>query len=158
MRLFLSAGAALCAALLMSEAGAEKPHTQLPEGTAVVIVGRVSSPPKGELNEQKMQIAVGPRKVDYTVHIGRAAVIKGPNGEEVDEDAFDDGQWIRAEGRVMDDPRRIMASRVRLITTRELGSLRGSPYYRRGFAHGYLTWPAGEARVAGSRMVYRRAE
>lgn len=153
MRLFIPL--ALAALGVMSAAQAEKPHTRLPEGTPVVIVGQVSSPPKGEIDEQKMQIALGPHKVDYTLHLNRAAVLKGPNGEQIDEDAFDDGQWVRAEGRVMDDPRRIMVSRIRLVTTRELPSLRGTPYYRRGLAQGYLMWPYGEARVAGYRRVYR---
>lgn len=130
----------------------------LPEGTPVVVVGQVSSPPKGELNEQKMQVAVGRSRTDYTLHFGDAYVLKGPNGEEIDEDAFDDGQWVRAEGRVMDDSRRIKVSRVRLISTREMASLHGNPYNRRGHSHGYLMWPAGEARVAGYRKVYRRSD
>lgn len=156
MRLMLSMAAV--AASLAVAAQAEKPHTRLPEGTPVVIIGQVSSPPKGELDEQKMQVALGPQKVDYTLHISRASVLKGPNGEEIDEDAFDDGQWVRAEGRIMDDPRRIMVSRARLITTRKLPTLQGTAYNRRGFSHGYLTWPYGEAsRVAGYRKVYRSA-
>jgi len=131
-------------------------HTRLPEGTPVVIVGRISSPPKGELNEQKMQVALGRRKVDYTLHFGDAYVLKGPNGEKIDEDAFDDGQWVRAEGRIMNDPRRIKVSRVRLISTREMATLHGNPYNRPGHSHGYLQWPAGEANVAGWRGRLQR--
>jgi hypothetical protein len=56
----------------------------------------------------------------------------------------------------MDDPRRIKVSRVRLVTTRELPTLRGTPYNRRGFSLGYLQWPAGEARVAGWRGTMTR--
>ena len=156
MRLFIPLSTA--ALVMAGAAWAEKPHTRLPEGTPVVIVGQVSSPPAGAFaDEQKMQIALGPHKVDYTLHISRARVLKGPNGEQIDEDAFDDGQWVRAEGRVMDDPRRIMVSRIRLISTRELPTLRGTPYVRPGYVHGYLTWPAGGARVAGYRRVYRSA-
>jgi hypothetical protein len=49
-----------------------------------------------------------------------------------------------------------MVSRIRLITTRKLTSLAGTPYNRRGYANGYLVWPFGEARVAGARYIYRR--
>ncbi|MGV3721527.1 MAG: hypothetical protein ACO1SX_11515 [Actinomycetota bacterium] len=131
-------------------------HTRLPEGTPVVIVGRVSSPPSGAIGEQKMQVALGPSRVDYTLHFGDASVLKGPNGEEIDEDAFDDGQWVRAEGRIMDDPRRIMVSRARIVSTRKIPTLRGTPYNRGGYSLGYLQWPAGEARVAGWRGTITR--
>jgi hypothetical protein len=132
--------------------------TDLPEGTAVVIVGQVSSPPKGALNQKKMQVAIGPQHVDYTLHFSDAHALRGPMGEEIDEDAFDDGQWVRAEGRIMKDPRRIWVGRIRLIDPEKSSSLQGTPYYRRGFAYGYLAWPAGEARVAGWRgTIHRRA-
>jgi hypothetical protein len=156
MRIWI-APAIVAVGLLATAAGAaKKVHTKLPEGTAVVIVGRIASPPRGEINEQKMQVAVGPQGVEYTLHFRGSKVLKGPNGEHVDEDPFDEGQWVRGEGRIMGDPRRIKVSRIRLISTREMSSLRGNPYNRRGFSHGYLTWPAGEARVAGWRgQVYR---
>jgi hypothetical protein len=160
MRLIALRMAALAGLLLLPVAadakGRNALHTRLPEGTPVIIVGRVSSPPNGTLGEQKMQVALGADRTDFTLHFGDAYVLKGPNGEGIDEDAFDDGQWVRAEGRVMDDPRRIKVSRVRLISTREMATLHGSPYNRPGFAYGYLQWPAGEAKVAGWRgTVYR---
>ena len=152
MRLLICLAAALGIA---GTAGAAKRASRLPEGTAVVIVGQVSSPPRGSLNEQKMQVAIGPRRVDYTLHLSRSDVRKGRRGRKVDEDRFDHGDWVRAEGRIMSDPRRIMVSRLRVVT-RGTASLAGSPYSRPGFNRGYLMWPAGEARVAGSRQVYRR--
>lgn len=160
MRLFHTAAALLGSAALISGAAAARKHyTRLPEGTPVLIVGQVSSNPKSSVDEQKMQVAIGPEEVDYTLHLNRATVFKGPNGEWIDEDRFQDGHWVRAEGRVMNDPRRIMVSRIRLITTRKAPTLSGNPYNRRGYAKGYLVWPYGEAsRVAGSRAVYRRAQ
>ncbi len=151
----LMTGLLLCGRGMEARSG---PTPHLPEGTPVVVVGQISSPPKGTLNEQKMQIAVGRSRTDYTLHFGDAYVLKGPNGEKVDEDGFDDGQWVRAEGRVMDDPRRVMVSRIRIITSRKLANLRGNPYNRSGHAYGYIMWPAGEARVAGYRRVYRASD
>ena len=137
----------------------DKWHTRLPEGTPVVVVGQISSPPTGALNEQKAQISLGPGQVDYTLHFGDA-LMKGPQGQEIDEDALDDGQWVRAEGRIMNDTRRIKVSRLRVISGRKLASLRGTSYYRAGYPYGYLVWPAGEtrSRVAGYRSTYRRAQ
>jgi hypothetical protein len=134
--------------------GAAQRHTRLPEGTWVVIVGRISSPPNGTLNHQKMQVEVGPREVDYTLHFPKAA-IRTPKGAPIDEDRLDDGQWVRAEGRVMDDPRRIRVSRLKVISPHDrMASIQGTPYFRRGYPYGYITWKD-TSRVAGSRQIYR---
>jgi hypothetical protein len=133
---------------------ARERHTRLPEGSPVVIVGQISSPPRGAINEQKMQVAVGPRRVDYTLHFGDG-VVRGPRGRNIDEDKLDDGQWVRAEGRIMDDPRRIKVHALKVISKNKLSSLRGTPYYRRGLAQGYLAWPTPRSRVAGQRYYYR---
>jgi len=151
---------AVAVAAVIATAGAraeEKRHTTLPRGTQVILVGRVSSPPKGALNEKKMQVALGrPRShVDYTLHFGDAVVLS-PQGAEIDEDRLDEGQWVRAEGTVMENPRRIKVSRMRVISPNDrMRNLKGSPYYRPGHPHGYLMWPAGPARVAGVRHYYR---
>jgi hypothetical protein len=146
----------LCAAFLATTAacGPASAQTRLREGTPVIIVGRVSSPPRGSLNEQKMQVAVGPQRADYTLHFGDA-VVKGMRGRKIDEDRLDDGMWVRAEGHVMDDPRRIRVDRMRVISRDKRRSLVGTRYYRRGYAHGYVAWP--RSRVAGTRQYYRSA-
>jgi hypothetical protein len=153
MRLF-HAAATLAVLLATATACSAKPrHTRLPEGTAVMLVGRISSEPD---STEKMQVSLGPRQVAYSLHLSRASVLSGPKGHPLSADDFHHGQWVRAEGRIMNDTRRIMVSRIRLITRRKLPSLAGTAYNRRGYASGYLVWPYGEARVAGSRYIYRR--
>jgi hypothetical protein len=153
MRLIHSA-AAVAAVLAATTACSAKPrHTRLPEGTPVMLVGRISSEPD---SGEKMQVSLGPDQIAYSLHLSRASVLKGPNGGLLNRGDFRHGQWIRAEGRIMNDTRRIMVSRIRLITTRKLPNLAGTPYNRRGYATGYLVWPFGDARVAGARYIYRR--
>ncbi|MFN3652952.1 MAG: OB-fold nucleic acid binding domain-containing protein [Armatimonadota bacterium] len=116
------------------------------ENTPVTVVGRISSPPKGELNEQKMQVAVGPQDTDYTLHFSDATIL-GMNGQTLDEDGLDDGMWVRAEGRVMDDARRIKVTRVQVIAPDEQ-SFRRTAFYRPGLSRGYVS------AVAGARETY----
>jgi hypothetical protein len=116
------------------------------QGTGVVVVGRISSEPKRALKEQKMQVAVGPNNTDYTLHFGDAQLY-GLNGQKIEYDDFDDGQWVRAEGTVMDDPRRIKVSRVQVIAPDNAAFPR-SAFYRPGLGYGYVT------AVAGSRETF----
>lgn len=125
---------------------------QYPEGTRVVIVGRISSQPRNATvaHERKMQVSVGPNRTDYTLHLNDAR-ITGPRGGEGQVSDLRDRWWVRAEGRVMDDPKRIDVSRIQVLSkTRD--NLKGTAYYRPGMAHGYVT------AVAGSRqsMPHRR--
>jgi hypothetical protein len=124
----------------------DRPASGLSQGARVVLVGQVSSPPKGEINEQKMQVAVGSERIDYTLHF-RNAQLFGLQGQKIDEDGLDDGQWVRAEGAMMDDPRRVQVSRVQVIGTKE-GGYETSAFSHPGFSHGYLM------AVAGSRQTY----
>src|SRR5688500_1670381 len=103
--------AALCLGVIAAAHVRAAEPAAFTQGTPVVVVGQVSSPPKGELNEQKMQVAVGPNRTDYTLHFRKAELI-GLTGQKIDEDGFDNKQWVRAEGRVMGDPRRIEVHRV----------------------------------------------
>lgn len=121
------------------------------EGTRVAVVGRVSSPPKGALEEKKMQVAVGPQKTDYTLHFSDAQLV-GLAGQKIDEDGFDDGQWVRAEGRIMDDPRRIKVDRVQVIGDKNATNIASSLFYRPGLAYGYVS-PL-TSQVAGSRETF----
>jgi hypothetical protein len=120
------------------------------EGNRVVVIGRVSSPPSGAVNEQKMQVAVGPTRTDYTLHF-RDARTYGLAGQEVDEDAFDDGQWVRAEGVIMDDPRRVRVDRVQIIADKDAPSIASSIFFRPGLDYGYVT-PL--SAVAGVRQTF----
>jgi hypothetical protein len=125
-------------ASLAAAAAAERPIPEpLREGAPVVIVGQISSPPAGFIGEQKMQVEVGQSRRDYSLHFNDA-VIKGPNGERWDEDGLDDGQWVRAEGTIMDDPRRVRVDRLRVITAEEAQSIRDTAYYRTGYPYGYV--------------------
>jgi hypothetical protein len=127
----------------------DKKPAAFTQGTQVVVVGRITSPPKGELNEHKMQVAIGPEKKDYTLHFRKAEVL-GLHGQKLDEDGLDDGQWVRAEGRVMDDPRRIEVTRVQVIAPDDKEHKR-SAFYRPGYDFGYIST------VAGIRQVFPQA-
>jgi len=119
---------------------------RLREGQRVALVGQITSAPKevaGVRAERKMQVAIGPGKVDYTLHMSDAEVL-GLNGQKIETDDLTDKQWVRAEGTVMDDPRRIRVTRVQVIGT-DAASMRSSPYFRADHERGYL------AVVAGSR-------
>jgi len=123
------------------------------EGTPVVVVGRISSAPKGVKGigeEKKMQVAVGPEKTDYTLHMRHADLV-GFHGQEVKEDELKDGQWVRAEGRVMNDPRRIQVSRLQALGAGD-PQFRSSAFYRPGFEQGYVM------AVAGSRETFPKSE
>jgi len=117
-----------------------------PEGTPVVVVGEISSQPKDIVNERKMQVAIGPGKVDYTLHLSDASLF-GYHGQKLGADDLDDKMWVRAEGKVMDDPRRIKVTRLQVVG-KDLPSLKQSAFYRPGFDQGYVM------AVAGSRQVF----
>jgi hypothetical protein len=123
---------------------------QYSEGTRVVIVGRISSQPRNAkfAHERKMQVSVGPRRADYTLHLNDAR-ITGPNGGVGQVSDLRDRWWVRAEGRVMGDSKRIDVSRLQVLSkTRD--NLKGTAYYRAGMPHGYVT------AVAGSRQSMPR--
>lgn len=120
------------------------------EGTPVVVVGEVTSQPRdaGIVVENKMQVGIGPEKTDYTLHLGDAK-LSGIHGEEIGKSGLKDRMWVRAEGTVMDDPRRIKASRLQVVG-KDLPGLKQSAFYRPGFDQGYVL------SVAGSREVFPR--
>ena len=119
------------------------------KGTPVVVVGRISSQPRnsGFTHEGKMQVSVGPNRRDYTLHLNDA-LITGPNGGVAGISDIQDRWWVQAEGRVMDDPRRIEVKRMRVFSKRR-ENLLGTAYYRPGMPHGYVT------AVSTSRQQYR---
>lgn len=116
------------------------------EGTPVVIVGEVSSQPRDLLNEKKMQVAIGPAKMDYTLHLSDAQMI-GPFGAKFEADDFTDKMWVRAEGSMMNDPRRIKVKRLQVIG-KDSPTVQQSAFFRPGFDRGYVM------AVAGSRQIF----
>src|SRR4051812_47213587 len=108
----------LTAALAVS-ARAERPIAEpLQEGTPVVLVGQITDSPGGLFDPNKMQVAVGETRRHYSLHI-RGASVRGPEGQRWHKSDLDEGRWVRAEGRVMNDPRRVRVDRVRVITAHE---------------------------------------
>jgi hypothetical protein len=119
------------------------------EGQRVVLVGEVSSAPKkiaGVSEQQKMQVAVGPARTDYTLHLNDAAML-GANGQKIAASDLDNKKWVRAEGTIMDDPRRIKVTKLQVIG-KDLPGLQSSAFYRSGLDQGYVM------AVAGSREVF----
>jgi hypothetical protein len=116
------------------------------QGTAVVVVGEITSQPKSTAGEEKMQVGIGPAKTDFTLHL-KDAKLYGLNGSTIGADDLDDKMWVRAEGTVMDDPRRIKVTRLQVIG-KDLPGLRASPFFRAGLDQGYVM------AVAGTRQFY----
>lgn len=133
--------------LLLATAAAAMPRAPEPpfvKGTPVVVIGKVTSPPKTRLGEQKLQVAVGPEHSDYTLHFFRAQVL-GLDGRPLEEGGFHHRMWLRAEGVVMNDPRRIKVSRLQVIAKDREG-LAHTAYLPAGVGQGYIE------SVSGSRQ------
>jgi hypothetical protein len=112
----------------------------------VVVVGEVTSQPKDIIDEDKMQVALGPAKTDVTLHLSDAKMFS-LYGAPVKEDHLANKMWVRAEGTVMDDPRRIKVTRLQVIGT-DMPGLQRSAFYRPGFDQGYMV------AVAGARQIF----
>jgi hypothetical protein len=136
---------------LAAVAQAQAPNTipRLAQGTPVVIVGEITSQPQGIIAEEKMQVAIGPGKVDYTLHMSDAKML-GQHGQSIGEDDLLDKMWVRAEGTVMDDPRRIKVTRLQVVG-KDPPSLKQSAFFRPGLEQGYVM------AVAGSRQTFPAA-
>jgi hypothetical protein len=119
---------------------------RLPEGTPVVLVGEITSSPKAIIREHRMQVAVSPARMTYTLHLSGATVYDA-HGAVIKPHRLADKMWVRAEGTVMTDPWRIKAKQVQVIG-KDMSSLQQSAFYRPGFEHGYLM------AIAGSRQTY----
>lgn len=108
------------------------------KGERVIVVAPITSQPRdaGVTVEEKMQVAIGPSKTDFTLHFDDATLI-GLDGNEAEASGLRDKMWVRAEGTVMDDARRIQVSRLQVIASDEPG-FRGSSFFRTGGEHGYI--------------------
>jgi hypothetical protein len=121
----------------------------LPSGTEVVIVGEVSSHPRswGILHEKKMQVEVGPQKADYTLHLSSAQMFDNTTGRKIVKSDLRDQWWVRAEGTVLPDNRRILVRKLEVIAKDE-PKFRETAFWALGRERGYVET------VAGSRQVY----
>jgi len=110
----------------------------LPEGTPVVLVAQITNaPPAVALGQpHKMQVALGPDKVKYTLHFGDAP-LRGPGDVKYTANQLKSGMWVRAEGNVMNDARRIRVNRLEVLGN-DWNAYHGSPYFRTESAQGYL--------------------
>lgn len=122
---------------------------RLAENTPVVVVGEIASEPKSIVSENKMQVAVGPAKTDYTLHLSDAKMYDN-YGAVIKADKLAGKMWVRAEGAIMNDPRRIKVTRLQVIG-KDMPGLKQSAFYRPGFDQGYLM------AVAGSREIFPAA-
>jgi len=119
------------------------------KGTPVVIVGRISSQPRnyGFIHERKLQVAVGSRAVDHTLHVGDAKIYNA-QGKEIAKSDLQDKWWVRAEGTVESDPRRIHTTKLTVLG-KDPGAYQHSAYYILGRDLGYVI----AENVAGSREI-----
>lgn len=122
---------------------------RLAENTPVVVVGEIASEPKSIVNESKMQVAVGPAKTDYTLHLSDAKMYDN-YGAVIKADKLANKMWVRAEGAIMDDPKRIKVTRLQVVGKDPAG-LKQSAFYRTGLDQGYIM------AVAGSREIFPTA-
>ncbi|MGV3720777.1 MAG: hypothetical protein ACO1SX_07690 [Actinomycetota bacterium] len=111
----------------------------LREGARVSITAPISSQPRnaGVSVEEKMQVAIGPQRADYTLHFGGARML-GLDGKEMFASGLRDRMWIRAEGTVMDDSRRIKVEHLQVIAGDD-ETFRASDLYRTGGGIGSIT-------------------
>ncbi len=145
----VAAAGLMSLALAGSAAAQEIGARPVDRGTPVVIVGAISSQPRdfGFFHEKKMQVAVGEEKTDHTLHLGNAKFFDA-SGRELAKSDLLDKWWVRAEGTVMKDPRRINVTRL-VVIGKEPTAYRQSSYFRPGHAQGYVV----VENVAGAREV-----
>lgn len=133
------------------------PPRPFTEGTRVTLVGKITSHPKDFIiDEDKMQVAVGPDRVDHTLHLNHAR-IWGYNGKRIKNNDLANGMWVRAEGKIMNDPRRIMVSSLQVIG-RNNREYRESAFYRPGLEPGYVETVAGSREYYASTKPFRTGD
>lgn len=142
---------ALALGLMAGLSSARPADAAVQKGAPVMIVGQISSQPREFpfRYEKKMQVAVGPERKDYTLHIGDA-VMFDPSGKRVYASDMLDKFWVRAEGRLMNDGRRIDVERLWVLGKNDAAYTR-STHYQPALHHGFVE------RVAGERQTFRAA-
>jgi len=116
------------------------------EGTRVIVVGEITSQPRdiGGKGEEKMQVAIGPERTDHTLHLRNATLI-GPGGQKLGADDLKDKTWVRAEGILMKDARRVEVTRLQVLGE-GVDAYRQSAFFRSGWTHGYVSTFNGDLR------------
>jgi hypothetical protein len=107
-------------------------------GTEVMLLAPVSSQPKGTGVgvEEKLQVAIGPDKRDYTLHLRNADLVD-LHGQEIYLSGLRDRMWVRAVGRVMDDSRRVEVAELTLVADVD-ESWRMGPFFPEGSNFGMI--------------------
>jgi hypothetical protein len=111
-------------------------NTKLREGQPVFLVAEVTSQPNDLKQEQKMQVKMAPDTKGYTLHL-KDAVIRDVNGAKMDTNDLVDKMWVRAEGYVMDEPRRIQVTRLVVLGKSSEDYVAG-PFFYTGYERGYI--------------------
>lgn len=124
-------------------------HDKNREGTPVVLIGEVTSQPKdyGFMHEKKLQVSTGPSMGEHTLHLSDA-VLQDYHGRKRGVSDLHDKMWVRAEGRMMKDSRRIKVTRLEIIGN-DRTAYHNSIYFTPQTASGTLTTVTSS--VAGSR-------
>lgn len=109
-------------------------------------MGVITSEPKAIVSENKMQVAVGPARMDYTLHLSDAKMYD-EHGAVIKPTELSGKTWVRAEGAVMDDPKRIKVTQLQVIG-QDTAKVKQSAFFRPGYEGGYIM------AVAGSRQIF----
>lgn len=138
---------------LPGQARSPRPFRQ---GTPVTVVGEISSQPRNATfaREGKMQVAVGAEKVDHTLHLENAKLY-GSKGQEIAISDLRDQWWVRANGTLMEDPRRIHVTRLEVIA-HDWDGYRKSAAWKPGWERGYVQTKAGEKQIYPTTRVFPR--
>jgi hypothetical protein len=118
---------------------------QFPQGTRVIVVGPITRVANGG----GVAVRIGPDRRDFALHLKNARLL-GHEGNRIKSKALKDNTWVRAEGQVMDNPRRIRVDRLQVVGS-DLPGLQRSAFYRTGLDQGYIV------AVAGTRAFYPEA-
>jgi hypothetical protein len=110
--------------------------TKLLEGQPVILVAEVTSQPNDLKQEKKMQVKMGADTKGYTLHL-KDAVIRDVNGKIMDTNDLVDKMWVRGEGYITNEPRRIQITRLVVLGPNSEDYLAG-PFFYSGYERGYL--------------------
>jgi len=111
-------------------------NTKLLEGQPVILVAEVTSQPNDLKQEQKMQVKMGADTKGYTLHL-KDAVIRDANGVKMDSNDLVDKTWVRAEGYIMDEPRRVHVTRL-VVLGKASDEYIAGPFFYTGYERGYI--------------------
>ena len=94
-----------------------------------------------------MQVAIGANGTDFTLHM-KDAVLRKADGTTLEVNDIVDKMWVRAEGTVMEDQRRIQVTRLQVLGE-NAEAYKNSVFFQNGHDRGYLL------QVGGPRAARR---